>query len=62
MNGETLKTVKLPLFLLDFSETWLFSKDFCKNKAVSNFTKILPLHLKYDLRSVPWFIKYSKKT
>jgi hypothetical protein len=35
--------VKYPLFLTDFTETWIFSTDFFKNLQISNFTKIRPV-------------------
>jgi hypothetical protein len=32
--------VKYPLFLSDFNETWIFSKDFRKKPQIQNFMKI----------------------
>jgi hypothetical protein len=35
--------VKYPLFLSDFNETRIFSRDFRKNTQMSNFMKIHPV-------------------
>ena len=36
-------SVKYPLFLSDFTETWIVSTDFSKNIQLSNFMKIRPV-------------------
>jgi hypothetical protein len=35
--------IKYLLFLSDFNETWIFSKDFLKNTPISSFMKIRPV-------------------
>jgi hypothetical protein len=43
--------VKYPLFLSDFSETWIFSTDFRKRSQISSFIKIRPEFLLADGRT-----------
>ena len=35
--------LKYPLFLSDFNETWIFSRDFLKTTQISNFMRICPV-------------------
>jgi len=39
--------VKYPLFLSDFTETWIFLTDFRKDAQISDFMKIRPVGVQF---------------